>query len=80
MTLEKLQIVTLNEKDVKDMLMLFAAHPVGDTDKETINGAFIADIMCKDWGFYYTTTVNLGKIRKGIERAIFHAADLVVNA
>jgi hypothetical protein len=68
MALEKLQIVTLNEKDVKDMLMLFAAHPVGNQDKETINGAYIADIMSKDWGFYYTTTVNLGKIRSGIER------------
>jgi hypothetical protein len=24
--------------------------------------------MSKDWGFYYTTTMNLGKIRKGLER------------
>jgi hypothetical protein len=78
MALEKLQIVGLNEKDIKDMLMLFAAHPVGDHDKETINGAFISDIMCKDWGFYYTTTVNLGKIRNGIERykQHFSAADV----
>jgi hypothetical protein len=78
MALEKLQIVTLNEKDIKDMLMLFAAHPVGDQDKETINGVFISDIMSKDWGFYYTTTVNLGKIRSGIERykQYFSAADV----
>ena len=68
LALEKLQIVTLNEKDVRDMLMLFAAHPIGDIEKETINGKYIADIMSKDWGFYYTTTLNLGKIRKGIER------------
>lgn len=68
LALEKLQIVTLNEKDVRDMLMLFAAHPVGDIEKETINGKYIADILSKDWGFYYTTTLNLGKIRKGIER------------
>jgi hypothetical protein len=78
MALEKLQIVGLNEKDIKDMLMLFAAHPVGDHDNETINGAFISDIMCKDWGFYYTTTVNLDKIRSGIERykQHFSAADV----
>lgn len=68
LALEKFQIVTLNEKDVRDMLMLLAAHPIGDTEKETINGKYIADIMSKDWGFYYTTTLNLGKIRKGIER------------
>jgi hypothetical protein len=68
LALEKLQIVTLNEKDVRDMLMLFAAHPVGDIEKETINGKYMANILSKDWGFYYTTTLNLGKIRKGIER------------
>ena len=68
LSLEKLQIVTLNEKDIRDMLMLFAAHPVGDTEKETINGKYIADIMSKDWGFHYTTMMNLGKIRNGLER------------
>ena len=30
LSLEKFQIVRLNEKDIRDMLMLFAAHPVGD--------------------------------------------------
>ena len=68
LTLEKVQIVTLNEKDIRDMLMLFADHPVGDTDLETINGKYIADIMSKDWGFYYTTKLSMGKIRKGMER------------
>jgi hypothetical protein len=68
LALEKLQIVHLNEKDVKDMLMLFAAHPAGDHDGETINGKYIADLMSKDWGFYYTTTLNLDKIRNGLPR------------
>lgn len=78
LTLEKLQIIRINEKDVKDMLMLFAAHPVGDHDQETINGKFIAGIMSKDWGFYYTSTMNLGKIRNGMERyqALFSAQDV----
>ena len=66
--LEKLQIVTLNEKDVRDMLMLFASHPVGDGEPETINGKYIAGILSKDWGFYYTTSLNLEKIRKGLDR------------
>jgi len=59
------------------MLMLFAAHPVGDTEKETINGKYIADIMSKDWGFHYTTMMNLGKIRNGLERYkdLFTAVD-----
>lgn len=78
LALEKLQIVTLNEKDIRDMLILLAAHPVGDTDQETINGKYIAEIMSKDWGFYYTTTLNLAKIRKGIDRytALFKPDDV----
>ena len=68
LSLEKFQIVRINEKDIRDMLMLFASHPVGDIENETINGKYIASIMSKDWGFYYTTTMNLGKIRKGLER------------
>ena len=68
LTLEKVQIVTLNEKDIKDMLMLLAAHPVGDHDGETINGKYIAELLSKDWGFYYTTSLNLEKIRNGLPR------------
>jgi hypothetical protein len=68
LSLEKFQIVTINEKDIRDMLMLFASHPVGEIEKETINGKYIASIMSKDWGFYYTTTTNLGKIRRGLDR------------
>lgn len=67
LVLEKTQIVTLNQKDIKDMLILLAAHPVGDNDKDTINGKHIAGLLSKDWGFYYTTTLNLAKIRNGLE-------------
>jgi hypothetical protein len=68
LVLEKMQIVTLNEKDVKDMLMLLAVHDVGQDDDDKINGKYIADLLSKDWGFYYTTSLNLEKVRKGIER------------
>ncbi|MCI0519584.1 MAG: hypothetical protein L0Z70_04935 [Chloroflexi bacterium] len=78
LALEKFQIVRINEKDIRDMLMLFAAHPVGESEHETINGKYIAAIMSKEWGFYYTTTMNLGKIRKGLERYkdLFTAQDV----
>jgi hypothetical protein len=68
LVLEKMQIVTLNEKDVKDMLMLLAVHDVGQDDNDKINGKYIADLLSRDWGFYYTTSLNLEKVRKGIER------------
>ncbi len=63
LVLEKTQIVRLAEKDIKDMLILLAAHPIGDNDQDTINGKYIADLLSKDWGFYYTTMLNLKKIR-----------------
>ena len=67
LVLEKTQIVTLNQKDIKDMLILLAAHPVGDHDHETINGKHISGLLSKDWGLYFTTTLSLDKIRKGLE-------------
>ncbi len=67
LVLEKTQIVTLNKKDIKDMLILLAAHPVGDHDQDTINGKYIAGLLAKDWGFYYTNKLNLVKIRNGLD-------------
>ena len=67
LVLEKTQIVHLNEKDIKDMLILLAAHPVADHDRDTINGKYIAGLLSKDWGFYYTNKLNLARIRKGLD-------------
>ena len=60
--LEKLQIVEINPKDIKDLILLFLEHDVGDNDKETINGKYIAELLSKDWGFWYTSTTNLSKV------------------
>jgi hypothetical protein len=61
--LEKLQIVLINEKDVIDLMMLMREHEIGDGDNEVINGPYICKIMAKDWGFYYTSTTNLKKVK-----------------
>jgi hypothetical protein len=61
--LEKLQIVHINEKDVIDVMMLLREHEIGNHDKEVINGAYISWLMCKDWGFYYTSTNNLKNVK-----------------
>lgn len=66
--LEKLQIVEINEKDVKDVIVLLSDHKIGDKDdKETVNAEYIADLLSKDWGFYYTVTTNLNKIKNLID-------------
>ena len=61
--LEKLQIVEINPKDVKDLIILFLEHEVDSLDGETINGKYIAELLSKDWGFWYTSTMNLGKVQ-----------------
>lgn len=60
--LEKLQIVRINPKDIKDLCILFLEHDIGDHDKELINGKYIASLLSEDWGFYYTATTNMKKL------------------
>jgi len=62
LVLEKSQIVKINEKDIKDLLVLFLSHELSDGDKDTINSKHIAGTLSKDWGFYYTVTMNLDKV------------------
>ena len=61
--LEKMQIVQLNEKDVIDTVVLLREHDVGEGDVETINFNYIGRLLSKDWGFYYTVTTNLRRIK-----------------
>lgn len=58
----KLQIVELNEKDIKDILSLLTDYDVGDIDSGTINGSYLAKICSDNWGIYKTFTLNLDKI------------------
>jgi hypothetical protein len=67
--LGKLQIVNMNYKDVADTIMLLLAHNVGySDDPETINIKHIGEKYFKKgayaWGFYYTATTNLSKIKE----------------
>lgn len=59
--LEKMQIVKINMKDLKDTAVLLLEHDVGPDDR-TINMTHIAKIMSNDWGFYHTFTTNLNKV------------------
>jgi hypothetical protein len=60
--LEKLQIVKINEKDIKDLTVLLLAHEIGESGSDTVDGKYIAKLLSKDWGFYYTVTSNLRKL------------------
>jgi hypothetical protein len=62
--LEKMQIVQINEKDIKDCIVLLRAQNVGSSDNQNIDSNYVSNLLSKDWGFYYTVTTNLNKIRE----------------
>jgi hypothetical protein len=64
LVLTKLQIVELNEKDVRDTALLFYGHEVSDHDDEAINGERIAELCAGDWGLWRTLTHNLERCRE----------------
>lgn len=59
----KLQIVELNDKDVRDALGLLAGHEVAETDGDAINAARVAELCAADWGLWRTLTANLATLR-----------------
>jgi hypothetical protein len=61
LVLTKLQIIELNEKDVRDAVALFVEHDVGEDDSG-INGARIAELCADDWGLWRTITRNLASV------------------
>ena len=61
--LSKLQIVELNEKDVKDTYALIQDHEFGEGDeREEIDIRFITELCGSDWGWYRTVTWNIDKV------------------
>ena len=66
--LTKLQVVQLNEKDVRDALALLHDHPVEDEDGDAVNGAYIARLCASDWGLWRTFTANLDALDGHLER------------
>jgi hypothetical protein len=66
LVLEKMQIVRINKKDVEDTLVLLSEHPVSASDQDSVNATHISSILSDDWGFYYTVTTNLQKLKEHI--------------
>ena len=61
--LTKLQIIEVNEKDIRDTVLLFHGHPIADNDDGAINGEQIAQLCADDWGLWRTITANLERCR-----------------
>jgi hypothetical protein len=61
--LTKLQIVELNEKDVRDTVALLLEHEVTDDDAG-VNASHVAALCSGDWGLWRTITHNLEGVRE----------------
>ena len=73
--LTKLQIIELNEKDVRDTVLLLHGHPVDEHDGDAVNGARIAQLCADDWGLWRTITANLDRCRSHIDDYDLDQAD-----
>ena len=66
--LEKMQIVNITKKDIIDTSILLVEHDMGSSDKDLVNTNYLTDLLSQDWGFYYTVTINLGKVKESLAR------------
>jgi len=58
----KLQIYTMNEKDLRDILTIVKDVPLGEEDKSgIINVRYIAKLCSSDWGLYIDILSNIDK-------------------
>ncbi len=60
--LTKLQIIELNEKDVRDTVAILLEHEVTDDDAG-VNATQVASLCADDWGLWRTISQNLGALR-----------------
>jgi hypothetical protein len=64
MLMQKMQIVQINEKDIIDTIMLLLEHPLADEDGDAINIGLVARVCSRDWGWWRTLTMNVGKVKQ----------------
>jgi hypothetical protein len=63
--LTKLQIIELNEKDVRDTVAILLEHDV-TIDDTGVNSWHISELCAEDWGLWRTITQNLEALRERV--------------
>lgn len=65
--LSKLQIVEVNLKDLKDAFVLLARNDVtSGGGPKAIDSGYVGQTLAGDWGFHFTFTTNIQKLRDQI--------------
>jgi hypothetical protein len=62
----KLQIVEMNEKDMKDCLAILLDHALGPEASTTIDRDYLAALTGRDWGLFTTLGDNLAKVKEHV--------------
>ncbi len=65
--LQKLQIWEINDKDLKDLEYLMIVADFGEDDDKKVNMGYIARRFADDWGFWYTATTNLDRVKNHVD-------------
>lgn len=69
--LEKLQIHEINEKDIKDIIVLLRAHKIAfSEERDSINLDYILRVLNNDWEFWYEAVTNLNKVAYFAEKYV----------
>jgi hypothetical protein len=78
--LTKLQIVEVNEKDLRDTATVLLGHEVADRDGDAVNAARVASLCAADWGLWRTSGQTLEHLRAALPGLGLDAADQAVVA
>jgi len=62
----KIQIVELNEKDIKDILAILLDHPIGSEAPDRLDLDYLVRLTSNDWGLYTTLSDNLIKSKENL--------------
>jgi hypothetical protein len=64
--LTKLQVVEINEKDIRDLIAILKDHDVVDQiasgNKEVIDASYVSSLCADDWGLCKTISLTLRKL------------------
>jgi hypothetical protein len=68
LVLSKLQIHEMTANDLIDLTVLLGEHRIGAQAAGQIDLHRIRDVLCDDWGFWYSADLNLALLHESVQR------------
>jgi hypothetical protein len=66
--LSKLQIHEMTANDLIDLTVLLGEHRIGTQQAGQIDLERILEVLCDDWGFWYSADLNLALLHESVQR------------